>query len=61
MTKRQEYKQLEESLLTDDQLRELHAFDEQVRCSNIRFNGMATCESDLGKDEFYEYKNFSLE
>ena len=59
MTRKQEYKQLEEKLLTEEQLRELRAFDEKVRHSNKRHNELITCESDLDKDELNEYKNFS--
>ena len=61
MTRKQENKQLEEELLTDEQLRELRAFDEKVRHSNKRFNELVTCEADLDKDELDEYKNFSSE
>lgn len=58
MTRKQEYKQLEEKLLTPDQLRKLKAFDEQVRHSNKRHNELVTCESDLDEDELDEYNNY---
>lgn len=61
MTRKQEYRELEEKLLTPEQLHEIRMFDQAVRRSDKRFNGLITCEADLDKDELNEYKNFSLE
>jgi hypothetical protein len=57
--KAKQQREIEKKLLTPAQLRELRAFDAQMRRSNKRYNELITCESDLSLEDYVEYTNFS--
>jgi len=52
-------KDLENELLTDDQLKELHKLDQQQRRSDARFKDLITIEGDMTKKMRAWFKNIT--